>query len=241
MPEAGWYDDPQGGGGRRWWDGERWSEHTTPPPGSIPPAPPAPPGAPAAAGWDPQPGAGGWQAGAAGAPGVPGQQPTPQPTPQKGGAGKIVALIVGLVVVVGIGVAVALLLTGSDEPELVATDVVRGDDGAVEDGTGDVSERTVDVPEDGTWETEVDLPAGLVVIDVRGVAGFDPVLALYDSSGTEVAQNDDRSNEQESRYGGGFFDSLIETEVPAGRYRIEIRGFASEGGQATLAFPIVGG
>jgi hypothetical protein len=229
MPEAGWYDDPQGGGGKRWWDGERWSEHTTPPPGSIPPAaatPPAPPGAPAAAGWDPQPAAGGWQAGAAAGQGTPGVQPTPQ----KGGAGKIVALILGLVVIVGIGVVVAMLLSGSsDDPEVVATDVVRGED------------RTVEVPEDGTWEMEVDLPAGPVVIDVRGEDDFDPVVTLYDSSGTEVARNDDRSGDQQSRFGGGFFDSLIETEVAAGRYRVEVRGFGGHGGRAIVSFPTAGG
>jgi hypothetical protein len=26
-PPAGWYADPYGGGARRWWDGERWSEN----------------------------------------------------------------------------------------------------------------------------------------------------------------------------------------------------------------------
>lgn len=24
---AGWYDEPEGGAGKRWWDGERWTEH----------------------------------------------------------------------------------------------------------------------------------------------------------------------------------------------------------------------
>ncbi len=235
MPEAGWYDDPQGGGGKRWWDGERWSEHTTPPPGTIPPTaatPPVPPGAPVAPGAPTQPGAptppgaGGWQAGGAGVPATPGAQQSPQ----KGGAGKIVALILGLVVVVGLGVVAALLLTGgSDDPEVVAAEVIAGED------------RTVEVPEDGTWEMEVDLPAGLVVIDVRGVDGFDPVVALYDGSGSEVARNDDRSSDQEARFGGGFFDSLIETEVPAGRYRVEVRGFVDRGGQATVSFPVTGG
>ena len=35
MPPPGWYQDPQGGWGRRWWDGGRWTDHlavpTTPP------------------------------------------------------------------------------------------------------------------------------------------------------------------------------------------------------------------
>lgn len=27
----GWYDDGTGSGGRRWWDGQRWTEHRNPP------------------------------------------------------------------------------------------------------------------------------------------------------------------------------------------------------------------
>lgn len=27
-PPAGWYNDPHGGTGQRWWDGTRWTEHT---------------------------------------------------------------------------------------------------------------------------------------------------------------------------------------------------------------------
>ena len=27
-PPPGWYPDPQGGPGRRYWDGARWTEHT---------------------------------------------------------------------------------------------------------------------------------------------------------------------------------------------------------------------
>lgn len=29
---AGWYDDGTGTGAQRWWDGQRWTEHRTPPP-----------------------------------------------------------------------------------------------------------------------------------------------------------------------------------------------------------------
>ena len=27
LPPAGWYDDPDGGEAKRWWDGSRWTEH----------------------------------------------------------------------------------------------------------------------------------------------------------------------------------------------------------------------
>ena len=28
LPQAGWYPDPAGGGGERWWDGVGWTNHT---------------------------------------------------------------------------------------------------------------------------------------------------------------------------------------------------------------------
>ena len=35
-PAAGWYPDPQGAGGQRWWDGTTWTEHVHPPAGAAP-------------------------------------------------------------------------------------------------------------------------------------------------------------------------------------------------------------
>ncbi|WP_158861786.1 DUF2510 domain-containing protein [Leifsonia sp. AG29] len=32
QPAAGWYPDPHGGASLRWWDGARWTEHTSTPP-----------------------------------------------------------------------------------------------------------------------------------------------------------------------------------------------------------------
>ena len=34
LAPAGWYADPVGGSGKRYWDGQRWTEHTTPTPSS---------------------------------------------------------------------------------------------------------------------------------------------------------------------------------------------------------------
>jgi uncharacterized protein YxjI len=51
-PPPGWYPDPAGGGGSRWWNGQGWTEHVQPAPAPPPPPPaaPPPPGA-----WTPSP------------------------------------------------------------------------------------------------------------------------------------------------------------------------------------------
>ncbi len=66
---AGWYPDPDGAAGMvRWWDGETWSDVTTPAgPGVAVQAPPAAPPPLPAAGWDAG-GSGGWQSGPSSAP-----------------------------------------------------------------------------------------------------------------------------------------------------------------------------
>ena len=46
---AGWYPDPAGGGGQRWWDGTQWSEHVAPPAAPAAPAAPVAPVEPAVA------------------------------------------------------------------------------------------------------------------------------------------------------------------------------------------------
>jgi uncharacterized RDD family membrane protein YckC len=49
---AGWYPDPDGSGGQRYFDGTDWTEHRAPPTGAWPQSPWAPPGAPPGA-WVP--------------------------------------------------------------------------------------------------------------------------------------------------------------------------------------------
>ncbi|MFL6097092.1 MAG: DUF2510 domain-containing protein, partial [Blastococcus sp.] len=60
-PPPGWYPDPAGSAGTRWWDGHGWTDHVQqatpappstptppppPPPSATPPPPPAPAGHP---------------------------------------------------------------------------------------------------------------------------------------------------------------------------------------------------
>lgn len=247
MAQPGWYEDPQGGGGQRWWDGERWSEHTIPPPPAPSPAgviPPPPAGAPPAGTAPPAP-AGPTFVPAPGDPApairpaatTPSAAATSRPVVSGGGGGRsprLLLVLLGLVFVVAIGAVVVLLLTGDDADDVVEPPQA----GMVTVG----EERSFAVPDDGEWELVVEVPAGLLVIDARGDDDFDPVATLYDADGQELARNDDRSSQQQDRYGGGTFDSLIEQEIPAaGSYQIVITGFAGQGGSGQVTFPVVGG
>lgn len=74
MTPAGWYDDPLIPGGKRYWDGAQWTDHTQPPPTPAPPgAPPAgvPPVGPSGAGGQMGQVPAGTGTGFAGQPGVP--------------------------------------------------------------------------------------------------------------------------------------------------------------------------
>jgi hypothetical protein len=242
MAQPGWYADPDGGGGQRWWDGERWSEHTIPPPpapsppGVIPPPPSgAPPAVAAPAGPTFVPAPGDPAPAIRPAAAAPSVATTPRPGAATGGRPPTLLLVLlALVFVVAIGAVVALLLTGDDADEVVDPS-----------GAGRITageERAFTVPDDGEWELVIEVPAGRLVVDARGVDEFDPVATLFDSAGRELASNDDRSSGQQDEYGGGTFDALIEQEIPtAGSYRVVITGFAGQGGSGQVSFPVVGG
>jgi hypothetical protein len=245
MAQPGWYADPHGGGGQRWWDGARWSEHTIPPPpapsppGVIPPPPSgAPPAGTAPAGPTFVPAPGDPAPAIRPAAAVPSLATASRPGADAGaGSGgrppKLLLVLLALVFVVAIGAVVAFLL-GDDAEEAVDPSGV----GRITAG----EERPFTVPDDGEWELVIEVPAGQLVIDARGIDEFDPVATLFDAAGRELASNDDRSSGQQDRYGGGTFDALIEQEIPtAGSYRVVITGFAGQGGSGQVSFPVVGG
>jgi uncharacterized protein YxjI len=62
-PPPGWYPDPAGRGGTRWWNGQGWTEHVQPSPPPPPPPPPAAVAPPPPAAQE-EPAAGGVQVGA---------------------------------------------------------------------------------------------------------------------------------------------------------------------------------
>ena len=55
---AGWYADPSGTGGTRWWDGTAWTQNVQPPAPATPPPPPPQPAYPPAPGYGSAPGYG---------------------------------------------------------------------------------------------------------------------------------------------------------------------------------------
>ncbi len=226
MPEPGWYDDPTGEAPQRWWDGERWTEHVSSPgTPAVPPAPTPPAPTPPAPAPPPGPGVGATVA-APLTPPAP-EFPTPAPAASSARGSKAPLLIVGTIVVVLaiIGIAVFLLARGGSGTEGI--DAGHRVDLAVES--------------EGSWEYEFEAPAGTLVIDVRGDGSFDPVAFLQDSSGRQLAMNDDRSAEQREEYGGDFLDSLIEIDVAEGRYRLIVEGWMGAAGTGQALFPVVGG
>lgn len=138
-PPPNWYPDPKGEAELRYWDGSQWTEHThagqsaaapapaAPPPSTAPPPQSPPPMASqaTAAGGYPQQGGYGAPAQAGGGPGTSGG----------GGLGKKLPLIIGAVLaVVAVGVILALVLGGEDEPteeekvKETAAEIVKSDD-----------------------------------------------------------------------------------------------------------------
>src|SRR6056297_2203832 len=92
-----------------------------------------------------------------------------------------------------------------------ASDIATADDA--------LTRAAQEVPRNGEVVTLFSLgAAGTVRLEARaGAMGGDPVLELYDASGTMIVTDDDS---------GGLLDARAETELPAGDYCVLVRGFA---------------
>ncbi|HUG85457.1 MAG TPA: pre-peptidase C-terminal domain-containing protein [Euzebya sp.] len=205
-----------------------WSQ-----PPSAPPPPPwgAPAGDQAQWGQAPQagpPGGQPWgQPGAQpwGQPGAQqwGQAPYGQP-PQRSSSGRVILIVVAVLVVllaVPIVAAVILFNVGSTT---VGEVIEQGFDSAagVPDGPR-LLETSGSVGQGGSQAFPFTVPDRTrVQIDVIGHGGFDPVAVLRDPGGRELTEDDD---------GGEDRDSRITTELSSGTYTVDVRGFASAGGE----------
>ncbi|MFE1953041.1 DUF2510 domain-containing protein [Streptomyces sp. NPDC059524] len=173
---AGWYPDPgqvQGGPRtERWWDGGRWTDQTRPAT-TAPPLPPQPAGQAPAQPAQPaylaqQPTAPGTLPAYGHHPGYPGQLP-PKP---RSSARVVIAAVVAVVVLAGIGGGVYALTAGDDGSDSVAQSKESpepeppGTDGGGSGGGGGTSPS----PDDGQQSPRAPLDKGFATDVANGVA-----------------------------------------------------------------------
>lgn len=181
---------------------------TPPDLGPTPLADPAAPNPPETPGWAALPGA--TQLGHPAASG-----------PQPGARGAVIFVaLVALVTLVALVLLIALLVR--DGPSLFDFSFGSSDDPAelVFSSSGTVAAGQA---------TRVDLPPlgpGLLRIDVLGQGGFDPVAQLLDSSGRQLAENDDVGLSRNSRV-------EVSTSTPT-PLTVVVRGFDGAGGSFAI-------
>lgn len=141
--EQGWYSDPNGGPGLRWWDGSVWTEHTSPPPDVVhtaatppidptlvAPEPAGPPGA------DPS-----FAAPPPGGPPLTPPVPAPgapppsadfaQQAPSGGGGNRVPLIVAGVVVAALLGAAGFVLLSDGEDAASTGTTTTTRERGTV--------------------------------------------------------------------------------------------------------------
>lgn len=116
------------------------------------------------------------------------------------------------------GVIVALVLI------VILVNLVKPDEGG-DLSRGSSESGSVGIDEDVTYQ--IDGPGSTVYISVTGENGFDPTVAVEDSSGNTVGYDDDS---------GGSYDSYLEVYLESGRtYSVVVEGFSGGGGDYRIS------
>lgn len=224
---AAWYPDPSDPNLQRYWDGEQWTGRTTPSgtghgqPGATPAAAAVPPGG-----------------------------------DEKRSVGMFVGIGAGSAILVVLLVIIGVNLFGSDgggqePPPTMATEDPESDtgtgDGEGEPGLGsedDSDEGPVEtddfvpgdlisgtVPEGGEWTGTMTLTEeSAVILDARREGqdtDLDVVLTLFDDSGAEVSQEDERPYQLEFLTGGAL-DPYIAVTLEPGVYTVAVGSFLDQ-------------
>ncbi|MFV0253199.1 MAG: DUF2510 domain-containing protein [Beutenbergiaceae bacterium] len=253
---AGWYPDPEGDNQQRYWDGDSWTDYYSPLVTAS--APTAPVHGEQSAAQDypylttahanAQPVA----TGAAGS-------GWPTVAPQTGHNGEFRggdsrakavrwAIIVAVVLVVALVVSLVWLAVRlvSDDPAPTATGTAAtatgtSDQNVVDGGAIGLEEMvTAELPEASIWSTELTLERDTTLqIDVRSLAfDADLLVTVLDSTGTEVAANDDRGPTLAGTSVNSL-DPLVLTVLPAGTYTVRVQDRQSQEGDFELeAVPV---
>ncbi|OSM43618.1 DVUA0089 family protein [Nesterenkonia sp. PF2B19] len=258
-PASGWYPDPEQQDQLRYWDGQQWTPHRTPMPHRTPPSghaqaaglgqsrqptgygqaagygQPAVPGQPS--GYSSHSGYG-QQPGHSQPPGHPGQPPhdqrppwEQQPAQRSSGRGLIIGLGLGIglfLVLVVVLVVVIVSRIGADEDTTTTTGPERPQENpetlSVDDSV------TVHVPDDAETRLQLSVEeAGLYHVATQSEQGTDPVLALQDADGTEIAFADDGGTDSPNVMDGGF-----ETALVPGEYDVVVTKFSGDPAEVTV-------
>lgn len=225
-PPPGWYPDSEQQDQLRYWDGHQWTPHRQPMPH---PAPHQGHGQQ----WTPpgQTTGYGQNAGYAGQPSHDQRPPWEQQAQPSSGRGVIIGLGigVGLFLILVVVLIVVLISRFGEVQDTAPAQPEHHQENPETLGVGD--SVTVHIPEDA--ETRLHLTvdeAGLYHVATQSEQGTDPVLALQDADGSEVAFADDGGTDSANIMDGGF-----EVTLAPGDYDVVVTEFSGDPSAVTVS------